>query len=187
MAGFLSRSLNITASGEGDPTTPDKDGFEYYNTYTYLQGDDFNQSPDPNDVPILHSFTGTSLSDLSLTDMRNKQFSVNASLLNTLLGNITGSIIPLKNLWSTKVNLTDNVMVNVYSLSQPLNIILPYSLTLLAGLLSLLLGLYSLRENDVSALDGGFLQILTTTLGSSNIDRVVRDGCLRGMKIYPLH
>ncbi|KAE8143214.1 hypothetical protein BDV38DRAFT_277239 [Aspergillus pseudotamarii] len=185
MADFLSRSLNITAWSEGDPTTPDKDGFEYCDLYTDLQGDDFIQSPDPNDVPILHSFTGTSLSNLSLTDMRNKQFSVNESLLNTLLGNITVSIIPFKNLWSTKVNLTDNIMVNVYSLSQPLNIILPYSLTLFVGLLSLLLGLYSLRENGVSAMDGGFLQILTTTRGSPNIDRVARDGCPGGGENIP--
>ena len=105
-------------------------------------------------------------------------FTVNATTLNTILANITLSTIPFTNYWSTHATQTRIVPVNVFAFSQPLNLILPYAVLLGCGLCALVLGGWALRTNGVAATDGGFLQILTTTRGSAEVDRVARGCCL---------
>ncbi|KAL5363380.1 hypothetical protein BJX96DRAFT_155612 [Aspergillus floccosus] len=110
-------------------------------------------------------------------------FTVNATTLNTILANITLSTIPFTNYWSTHATQTRIVPVNVFAFSQPLNLILPYAVLLGGGLCALVLGGWALRTNGVAATDGGFLQILTTTRGSAEVDRVARGCCLGSEEI----
>lgn len=63
---------------------------------------------------------------------------------------------------------------------------MPYFLTLLVLLSLLLVGLWALRVNGVSATDGGFLQVLMTTRGSEALDKAARGGCLGGEENIPL-
>jgi hypothetical protein len=58
-------------------------------------------------------------------------------------------------------------------------------LILLLVLPFIVLGLYSLYANGVSATDGGFLQLLTTTRGSKVIYKAARGGCLGGDENIP--
>jgi hypothetical protein len=103
---------------------------------------------------------------------------INATALNNILANITISAIPFYKRWYTKVDQNRTTTVNVYTLSRPLNLILPYTTMLVSALGVLLLGAWALNRNGVVAADGGFLQVLTTTRGCEEVDRVARSCCL---------
>ena len=49
----------------------------------------------------------------------------------------------------------------------------------------LYMGLASLRRNSVSAIDGGFLQILMTTMGSKDLEKAAAARYLIGNKNVP--
>lgn len=83
-------------------------------------------------------------------------------------------------LWSETVNVTQSLSQNIYSFSQPINLIIPYSLSLLLVFPFLLIGTFALTHNGVPATDGGFIQILSTTSGSPSLQRVVAGSCLEG-------
>jgi hypothetical protein len=119
-------------------------------------------------------------------DITPSLFNVNQDVLNAMLANITLSSISAFNLWTTNTDITQNLSVNVYSFSRPLNLLLPYFLILLLALPFIVLGLYSLYANGVSATDCGFLQLLTTTRGSKVIDKAARGGCLGGDENIPV-
>ncbi|GES61857.1 hypothetical protein ATEIFO6365_0011037400 [Aspergillus terreus] len=184
LANMISCSLNETATGQGDPTAPDDAGFVHYETTNSLVDSTNNQST--LDV-LLQYFTRVDLSsDFStLTRVDRELFTVNQTILNTMLVDITLSLIPFKDSWTTTVNQTRTQWVNVYAFSKPLNFILPYALTLSTGLCVLVLGYYSLYTNGVSAADGGFLQLLTTTRGSATVERAIRGACLGGEENVP--
>ncbi|KAL5364351.1 hypothetical protein BJX96DRAFT_187700 [Aspergillus floccosus] len=184
LANIISTSLNETASGRGDPTAPDDEGFVYYQTTSALIDSEANQTT--LDV-LLQYFTRVDLSsDFStLINVDRELFTVNQTILNEMLVDITLSLIPFKNVWTTTVNQTRTQSVNVYAFSKPLNFILPYALTLSTGLCVLVLGYYSLYTNGVSAADGGFLQLLTTTRGSATVERAIRGACLGGEENVP--
>lgn len=112
-------------------------------------------------------------------------FNINQDVLNAMLANITLSSVAAFNLWTTNVDITQDLSVNVYSFSRPLNLLLPYFLILLLALPLIVLGLYSIYANGVSATDGGFLQLLTTTRGSKVIDKAAKGGCLGGDENIP--
>lgn len=112
-------------------------------------------------------------------------FSVNEDILNRMLANLTLSAIPAFNLWSANVNQTRLLSANTYSFSRPLNLILPYYLTLFCALPLLILGFCALYANGVPATDGGFLQLLTTTRGSATLDKIAISGCLGGDRNVP--
>lgn len=105
-------------------------------------------------------------------------FDITAEALNQLLGNFTLSLITLMGLWNETVNVTRSVSENVYVFSQPLNLILPYSISLLLVLPCLLIGSFALINNGVPAADGSFIQILSTTTGSPNLQRAAASNCL---------
>ncbi|KAF4630432.1 hypothetical protein G7Y89_g7699 [Cudoniella acicularis] len=74
---------------------------------------------------------------------------------------------------------------NTSSLSWPFNLLLPYYISLLVALPILLLGTFILHQNGVSAMDGSFIQFLTTTSGSSTIHRIAATGNLGGPQNVP--
>lgn len=49
----------------------------------------------------------------------------------------------------------------------------------------ILLGLWALRHNGVSAIDGGFIQLVTTTTGSKALNREAAAGSLGGQENIP--
>lgn len=69
---------------------------------------------------------------------------------------------------------------NVYSFSRPINLILPYTLSLALSLPFLIIGYLSLRRNGVAALSDSFLQLLTTMTRSDELDRLARPSSLGG-------
>jgi hypothetical protein len=99
--------------------------------------------------------------------------------INELLANVSISALSL-NKWYGNVNVTDRVSRNVYRFSHPLSLLLPYGLCLGFTLLSIVLGLNALRLNGISATDGGFLQIMMTTTGDTEMSRSVQGGSLGG-------
>lgn len=72
--------------------------------------------------------------------------------------------------WNTSANATRSTAANVYSFSQPPNLIIPYFVSLAVAVPFLLLGGWALVRNGVSAADGGFMQIITTSTGSAILD-----------------
>jgi hypothetical protein len=61
----------------------------------------------------------------------------------------------------------------MYYFSRPLNLILPYSLCLGIGLIIVTIGLLSMWPNGVPATDGGFVQVMMATRGSTETESFV--------------
>ncbi|RJE24584.1 hypothetical protein PHISCL_03062 [Aspergillus sclerotialis] len=119
--------------------------------------------------------------DLSQSNyMARDLFNVSEPKLNSMLLNITLSVIGRYNLWSTPANVTQHENRQEYSFSRPLALILAYFLTLGVTLPFLVLGVWALRANGVPATDHSFLQILMTTRGSPTVDCLAAGGCLGG-------
>jgi len=49
----------------------------------------------------------------------------------------------------------------------------------------LAVGMLALFRNGVSAIDGSFMQIITTSTGSAILDRAAAGGCLGGNESFP--
>lgn len=98
---------------------------------------------------------------------------------------MTTSISTAYGRWNTSTNATVLTVVNVYSFSRPLNLLIPYFLTLFLSLPFIILGGIALINNGVSALDGSFIQIITTSTGSSILDKAAAGGCLGGNESVP--
>lgn len=107
-------------------------------------------------------------------------FTVTEDMLNDLLKNITLTAITAYGHWNTTTNVTIDSIVAVYSLSSPLSIILPYGLSLLFAFPCIILGLWALQKNGVAAIDGGFIQLISTSMGSAALEREALNGCLGG-------
>jgi hypothetical protein len=87
--------------------------------------------------------------------------------------------------WSTGVSATKDTAVNVYSFSASLNLIISYFLTLVLSISFIILGGLVLYWNGVSAMDGGFMQIIITSTGSAILDKAAAGGCLGGNESMP--
>ena len=87
--------------------------------------------------------------------------------------------------WNTTANATILNIINIYTFSKPLNLLLPYFLTLGLALPFIIVGALALHKNGVSAMDGSFMQILTTSTGSAVLDRAAAGGCLGGDESVP--
>ncbi|KAK6837239.1 hypothetical protein RU639_001349 [Aspergillus parasiticus] len=107
-------------------------------------------------------------------------FTVNEKILNSMLANITLSAINHFQLWPTSANVTRQDLRTQYVWSRPLNLLLPYFLSLGVALPLAALGYWSLRQNGVPATDNGFLQVAMTTRGNYKLDQLARGGCLGG-------
>jgi hypothetical protein len=120
----------------------------------------FNRNRDSNDItlyPDLH---------------------VSAGLLNEALANVTFAVMYSMPFWSMDSQATTSGFRNVYSFSRPMNLVLPYALSLLLSIPLLLIGVLSLWRNGVPAADGGFVQLLMTTTGSQALREAAAGGCL---------
>lgn len=84
------------------------------------------------------------------------------------------------NLWHTNTDATIRTTYNIFTLSKPLNLLLPYSLTLELAIPFSVVGVWALRENGVAATDWGFVQLLGTTTGGDMLSKVARGNCLSG-------
>ena len=140
----------------------------------YLGTPDFHTVPRSNTI-----VDQTSLVTAVLNSGNAIDFNISAARMEQLLQNITISMLSISpaNV-STAVVQTNTV--NFYSFHRPLNLLLPYFLSLASALFFVVLGLLALKNNGVSASSGGFLQILTTTRGSEALDRVAVKSSLGG-------
>ncbi|KAE8158939.1 hypothetical protein BDV40DRAFT_291349 [Aspergillus tamarii] len=107
-------------------------------------------------------------------------FTVNEEILNSMLANVTISAINHFQLWPTSTNVTRQDLHTQYVWSRPLNLLLPYFLSLGVALPLAALGYWSLRQNGVPATDNGFLQVAMTTRGNYKLDQLAMGGCLGG-------
>jgi len=102
-----------------------------------------------------------------------------------MLQNVTVSTFNNFNLWNTSVNATISTDRIVYDFSRPLNIIIPYALSLALGLISLILGTFSLYRNGIPAKHGSFIQLLVTVAGSDTLRNHAASGSLGGSRNFP--
>lgn len=107
-------------------------------------------------------------------------FKITQDALNDYLFKVTTSAMLAYGRWNTTTNATVLETINVYTFSQPLNLVLPYFITLFISIPFIILGSYALIANGVSATDGGFVQIIATTTGSPALDNAAAGGCLGG-------
>lgn len=119
-------------------------------------------------------------------DISGSSMNVTQDLINEALFNITLSVITEYGWWNT----TDTIVIitktiNIYSFSQPLNLIIPYFLTLLLAIPILEIGAFALLKNGVSVTDGGFLRIVTTTTRSPTLEKLAASACLGGSESIP--
>ena len=96
-------------------------------------------------------------------------------MLNEVLVNITISAISLGTWWDM-VPVTSTRYRSTYELSNPLNLILPYSICLAAATVFMAIAIWSLWRNHVPAADGGFLQIMMATVGDTHMGRIILEG-----------
>ncbi|CZR63529.1 uncharacterized protein PAC_13426 [Phialocephala subalpina] len=106
---------------------------------------------------------------------------LSASILQSLLQNITISLLTLSNNnISTKV-ITSNY-INQYQFHYPYLLAIPYALTLVGAFVFIIMGMMALVDNGISASSGGFLQLLCATRGSSVLNEMTRGSSLGGDK-----
>ena len=100
---------------------------------------------------------------------------ISETLLNEIVVNVTIAAMltyfPLS-VWNQTVLANVTTSRNIYSFSRPLNLILPYTLSLVFSLPFLVIGYISLRRNGVAALSDSFLQLLVMTTRSGELDRI---------------
>jgi hypothetical protein len=100
-----------------------------------------------------------------------------AEMANELLINSTISMLSL-NKHFDEVNGTSSRAFNVYRFRNKLAFFLPYGLSLGLSLPIIVLGLaaFYMRNRGVSAITGGFLQVLMTTTGRGSLEDVIVKG-----------
>ncbi|KAH7319312.1 hypothetical protein BKA65DRAFT_99153 [Rhexocercosporidium sp. MPI-PUGE-AT-0058] len=118
-------------------------------------------------------------------DNNTPSFNITEDMLNDYVLNVTTSIMVAYGRWNTTANATTFTTLNVYSFSEPLNLIIPYFLTLFVSIPFVVMGCLALMKNGVSATDGGFMQLITTNTGSAIIDKAAAGGCLGGDESAP--
>ncbi|KAI9648250.1 hypothetical protein NHQ30_002882 [Ciborinia camelliae] len=122
-----------------------------------------------NGTIISRTPLNTAFTHYTLKSSPNPSFLITKESLNALLQNITLSTSLSYSLWSIPTNTSIHTTQNIYNFSQPLNLLLPYFLSLALSLPFLSLGLWALVKNGVSAEDANFTQLLcaTSSLSSS--------------------
>lgn len=90
-------------------------------------------------------------------------------MINEYISNVTLSALNLGlGTQLTPVNVTE--YKTTYEFSAPINLILPYALSLFFGIIFVIVGIWSMVQNGTSAADGGFLQIMTSTVGRTEME-----------------
>jgi hypothetical protein len=111
----------------------------------------------------------------------NLGFTLNQEIANEALTNFTISALALNDRRDL-VPGTETRMFNVYHFQHKLVFFLPYSLLLVLTIPILILGFVALQKNGVSAISGGFLQILMTTTGRTTLEAVAAKSSLGGQE-----
>jgi hypothetical protein len=108
-----------------------------------------------------------------------RTYSLTESMLNQYLSNVTISALSL-NTWiaSTAVDVTE--YQTTYNFSNPLTLIVPYSISLLLCVIFVTIGVWSIMQNGTSAVDGGFIQVMTSTTGRTKMEGIVRTHHING-------
>ncbi|KAI4705081.1 hypothetical protein J4E89_009375 [Alternaria sp. Ai002NY15] len=98
-------------------------------------------------------------------------------MANELLINTTISALALNQRFDI-VNGTETRTFNIYRFENKLAFFLPYGLSLALAIPILVLGLIALyvQNHGVSAISGGFMQLLMTTTGRGSLEAVVARG-----------
>ncbi|KAI4684062.1 hypothetical protein J4E81_009225 [Alternaria sp. BMP 2799] len=98
-------------------------------------------------------------------------------MANELLINTTISALALNQRFDT-VNGTETRTFNIYRFENKLAFFLPYGLSLALAIPILMLGFTALyvQNHGVSAISGGFMQLLMTTTGRGSLEAVVTRG-----------
>lgn len=126
--------------------------------------------PDGDDVVV---YDGFEIGTPSL-------FNLDPSMIQSILTNVTLSVIAQYHAWPTSANVTRSQAHSKYVFSNPLNLLLPYFLSLGMILPLTIVGYWALCQNGVPARDSGFLQIVMTTRGNKELDQLAAGGCLGG-------
>jgi hypothetical protein len=119
-----------------------------------------------------------------LADLNPEAFDISEALLNQALANITISALSLGT-WYDNFHGSSTRVFNIYHFHNSLSFYLPYGFSLLLTFPVLVLGLRALQHNDVTAIDGGFAQLLMTTTGRTGLEDVAARGCLGGEENIP--
>lgn len=102
-------------------------------------------------------------------------FHITEDLLNEMVANVTIAAMltyfPLE-IWNQTVTANVTTSRNIYSFSRPINLILPYTLSLVLSIPFLVIGYISLQQNGVPAQSDSFVQLLIATTRSEELDLV---------------
>ncbi|KAL8996887.1 MAG: hypothetical protein Q9169_003698 [Polycauliona sp. 2 TL-2023] len=118
--------------------------------------------------------------NLTRAPWEGPQFVVTEESLNDALFNLTLSAALQLGFWTDTVVADVTSQLNVYSFTSPMQLLAPYLVCLFLSFPLLLIGLRSLRLNGVSAIQGGFVQVMMTTMGSRRLEEAVAGGCVGG-------
>ena len=101
-----------------------------------------------------------------------RDLDLSEDMLNEFLTNVSISALNLDT-WRVPypVNITE--YRTTYHFSRPINLIVPYALSLAFALVSIGIGIWSLMANGVPATDGGFLQVATATTGRTEMSKLI--------------
>ncbi|KAI4714009.1 hypothetical protein J4E89_001459 [Alternaria sp. Ai002NY15] len=114
------------------------------------------------DTPMYDTYLYNPKTSLNLTE----------DMLNDVLAKTIISAISLGTWWDM-VPVTTIRYRNTYSFSNPLNLILPYSICLVLAALFAAIAIWSSWRNRVPTTDGGFVQIMMAIRGNTEMERLV--------------
>ncbi|KAL8668280.1 MAG: hypothetical protein Q9168_007091 [Polycauliona sp. 1 TL-2023] len=159
-------------------------------TYTMTEHEGFQDNSMGSSSPIQCGVKeGTIVGDTLLniqrdnvtrTPMEGPEFIITEQALNDALFNLSLSAALQLGFWTDTVVANVTNQVNIYSFASPMQLLAPYCVCLILSFPFLYLGLRSLRLNGVSATQGGFVQIMMTTMGSRRLEEAVAGGCVGG-------
>ena len=102
-----------------------------------------------------------------------RELNISETTINEYLINTTISALSL-NIGRASVPVTITTYHATYLFSNLLVFVLPYSLSLFFGTVFVGIGIWSWVQNGTSAADGGFLQVMTATSGTTKMEDLVR-------------
>ena len=103
--------------------------------------------PAQNGTIIDSTRLNTAFGHFSAFDPVNVAFNITQDTLNDYLLNMTTSLMVAYGIWNTSANATIVTNTNVYSFSQPLNLLLPYFISLGLAMPFIILGGFALLTN----------------------------------------
>lgn len=104
---------------------------------------------------------------------------ISEDMLNEFLTNVSISALSLDT-WKERVPMNLTEYRGTYQFSRPRNLIIPYALAIGFALAFVGIGMWSLMQNGVSAVDGGFLHVVTATTGRTEMERVIVENHVEG-------